>query len=342
MSDEPLSTPAESAPAPEAPAIVDKNPISMSDAVELLRKRPEAAEAPKDSPEKAEESAPVEKPTSDNEDEDQEQDDPEPKVPPVEPPRSWTKAEKEAFKSLSPEHQQILADRERARDVEIRRGQNEVSEKQKAADEQRNQYENALPLLLDRLSAQHGADFADVKNWADVRQMAQQDPIRYNVWQAQQQEIQGLKQEADVAQQRRSEESQKQFVDFAKEQDALFVKKHPELADPEKMEKAGKETVSYLQDIGLTADELRSLWNGYSPITIRDHRVQSIIRDGAKWRAAEAARKAATPRTVPPVQRPGTPSGNPSTEKHQQLSAQLTKTGSSRDAVALLAAMMRK
>src|SRR5437588_12045861 len=51
--------------------------------------------------------------------------------PPLEPPRSWTKDEKERFKSLPRETQEYLANREQERDREIRRSQNEAAEKLK-------------------------------------------------------------------------------------------------------------------------------------------------------------------------------------------------------------------
>ena len=51
--------------------------------------------------------------------------------PPIEPPRSWTKDEKERFQSLPRETQEYLATREQERDREFRRSQNEAAEKLK-------------------------------------------------------------------------------------------------------------------------------------------------------------------------------------------------------------------
>src|SRR5207247_451171 len=51
--------------------------------------------------------------------------------PPIEPPRSWTKGEKERFQSLPRETQEYLAEREQERDRTIRQSQNEAAEKLK-------------------------------------------------------------------------------------------------------------------------------------------------------------------------------------------------------------------
>jgi hypothetical protein len=45
----------------------------------------------------------------------------------IEPPRSWTRAEKEAFVELPPEVRGAIARREREREVELRRCQNELA-----------------------------------------------------------------------------------------------------------------------------------------------------------------------------------------------------------------------
>jgi hypothetical protein len=54
-------------------------------------------------------------------------------LPPIDPPRSWTKAEKERFQSLPRETQEYLHTREQEREREFRRGQNEAAEQRKAS-----------------------------------------------------------------------------------------------------------------------------------------------------------------------------------------------------------------
>jgi hypothetical protein len=76
-------------------------------------------------------------------------------LPPIEPPRSWTKADKDLFTSLPRETQERIAERERLREGDFLRRQAEAAEKLKglgakeqAVDQARQQYEAALPQLL--------------------------------------------------------------------------------------------------------------------------------------------------------------------------------------------------
>src|SRR5262245_33860921 len=76
-------------------------------------------------------------------------------LPPIEPPRSWTKEDKELFTSLPRETQERIAERERSRESDFLRRQNEAADKLKgltvkeqAVDQARQQYEAALPQLL--------------------------------------------------------------------------------------------------------------------------------------------------------------------------------------------------
>src|SRR5262249_57942989 len=82
-------------------------------------------------------------------------------VPPIEPPRSWTKEDKELFRGLPRETQQRLADRERSRESDFLRRQNEAVEKlkgldaqQQAVEQAKRQYDTALPALLHSLQQQ--------------------------------------------------------------------------------------------------------------------------------------------------------------------------------------------
>src|SRR6185369_12919081 len=59
--------------------------------------------------------------------------------PAVEPPASWARDYKEAFKALPPDLQRQVAERERDRDVELRRVQDETASQRKAFQEQEAQ-----------------------------------------------------------------------------------------------------------------------------------------------------------------------------------------------------------
>src|SRR5437868_422768 len=109
--------------------------------------------------------------------------------PPIEPPRSWSKEDKELFRGLPRATQERLAERERSRDSDFSRRQQEATERAKALDAERGkveqartQYESALPQLLDTLQSQQAGEFADVRTIADVEKLAREDWPRYLQW----------------------------------------------------------------------------------------------------------------------------------------------------------------
>ncbi len=255
-----------------------------------------------------------------------------PEVPPIEPPRSWTKEDKELFTGLPRETQERLADRERSRETDFSRRQNEAAEKLKgltakeqAVEQARSQYESALPILLQNLQATHNGEFADLKTMADVQKMAAEDWPRYIRWDAAQKQIAAVQQEAFVAQQRQSQEKVSKFAEFASKEDALLTEKVPEMADEKKAAELQKKAVSALKAIGFDEQELGEAWNGQKDLSLRDHRVQILIRDAALWRDAQAKANEVTRKPIPSVQRPGTqrPAGAESAAEVQRLETQL-------------------
>ena len=79
------------------------------------------------------------------------------------------------------------------------------------------------------------------------------------------------------------------------------------------------------------------LWNGHKELSLRDHRLQLLIRDATLWREAQAKAKAAAVKPVPPVQRPGAATPRQGTDE-ARLTQRLEQTGSLRDAAALVRA----
>ena len=77
------------------------------------------------------------------------------------------------------------------------------------------------------------------------------------------------------------------------------------MADPGKAAKLQAAAVAVLKDLGFDEAELSQSWTGKGSISLRDHRVQLLIRDATLWRDAQAKAKTATAKPVPPVQRPG-------------------------------------
>lgn len=236
--------------------------------------------------------------------------------PPIEPPRSWTKEAKERWQSLPRETQEYLATREQERERELRRGQNEAAEKLKgltakeqAVEQARQQYEAALPQLMAALQSQQQGEFADIRTVADVEKLAREDWPRYLQWDLAQKKVAAVSQQAAEAQQRAQNEQRQKFAEFAKREDDRFIERAPELSDPKKAEALQRSAMTVLKDLGFEDSELAQAWQGAKDLSLRDHRVQLLIRDATLYRDAQAKAKAATIRPIPPVQRPGVSQG---------------------------------
>lgn len=273
--------------------------------------------------------------------------------PSIEPPRSWTREEKERFKALPPETQQWLANQAKERESTFLKSQTETAEAKKAAEAERQRlekartdYEQALPAVLNSLQQEGAEKFSDIKSWDDVTKMSQEDPLRYVEWTAYQQRLNHTRQQAQEAQVRRLNEAQQAFANYAQEQDAAALERLPELKDPKVREKVQKEVVSYLQqDVGFKEEELAAAWNGKGSISLRDARLQEVFRDAQRWRSAQKAAKAAKPvNDAPPPARPGAapaPRGEIDSNRIRELDNRLDKSGKLADAFELWNARKR-
>jgi len=248
-------------------------------------------------------------------------------LPPIEPPRSWSKEEKEEFNSYPRELQERLARREQERDAGLRRGQNETAELRKAVDAERQQmeqlrqqYEQALPSILATLQQTQMGEFSDIKTFADVEKLANEDWARYLRFDAHQKKVSAINQEIQATQQRQLQQYQSEWTKWAKAEDDKFMQAAPEMANKETAEKATKGARDLLNNLGFSNDDIENLWSGKNNLSLRDHRTQLLIRDAARYREAKAAvPRAAVPKPVPKVQRPGTP-----VERASDVDAQLS------------------
>jgi hypothetical protein len=241
-----------------------------------------------------------------------------PELPPIDPPRSWSKEDKELFKALPRETQERLADRERSRDSDFSRRQQGATERAKAfqaehakVEAARGQYEQALPILLSNLQAAHSGEFADIRTMDDVQKLAVSDPIRYTQWDAAQKRMAAVHQEIVGAQERQAVERNQRLNQYRQREAELFAEKAPEFADEAQAKKLMDAAVTTLRDLGFADQELGELWRGERDISIHDHRLHLLLRDGIKWRDAQAQAKLKTSqaRSLPPVQRPGVAQG---------------------------------
>lgn len=326
------------APAPEAPAAEAPESFSTaSEAAAFLARHaaakrrsseaPVSGEAPAEAT--AEESAPeAEDAAPQLEAPGDETEQAEPAQPPIEPPRSWTKEEKEEFATYPREAQEKIARREQERESALRRGQNEAAEKLKgltakeqAAEQARQQYEQALPALLQTLNDRMQGEFSDVKTLADVQKLAAEDPFRFAQFQAKQMEIAGVQQELQRANDRQRADYQQKWTEFSSKEDQAFADRVPEMSDPAKAKLIAESAVNVLHDIGFTDQELAKLWNGEASVSLRDHRLQLLIRDAVKLKDAQKAAFKPAAKPVPPVQKPGNAVRSPNRAVESQIAA---------------------
>lgn len=266
---------------------------------------------------------------------------------PIELPRSWAKDKAELWATLPRETQEYLRTHDSEASTAVRKAQNEAAEKLKGltAKEQqieqaRQQYEAGLVTMQQALQANLAGEFADIKTMADVSKMAAEDWPRYIRWDAAQKQLAAVAEEKRQADARQHQEAQQKLVSFANEQDRLFIEHAPEMADKTKQAAESDAAIKVLKDIGFTDEEMAASWNGAEKFSLRDHRMQLLIRDAYRYRAAAVKAKAPDPKPVPTVQRPGVsrPSGAANADQVQALTSKLEKTGSIKDAAALLRA----
>jgi hypothetical protein len=265
---------------------------------------------------------------------------------PIEPPRSWTKEARERFASLPRETQEYLASREQDRDREVRRSQNEAAEQRKVmeaerqkAEQARTQYETALPVVLATLQQGQAGEFSDIKSIVDVERLAREDWPRYVLWDAQQKRIASAQQELASTGQRQEQERQVRLGEFIQREQGLFIEKVPDVADPVNRSKLEHAALGMLRELGFSDHELGDLYRGQRDLSLHDHRLQMLIRDGIRFRDAQKAAKEASAKPVPPVQRPGVaqPRGAAQDAVVQNLTKRLDQTGNLKDAARLLA-----
>jgi hypothetical protein len=233
-------------------------------------------------------------------------------LPPIDPPRSWKAEEKARFRALPRETQEYLAEREQERDRDLNQRQSEAAEKLKgltakeqAAEQARQQYESALPQVLQALQTAQVGEFGDVKSMADVERLAREDWPRYLQWDVAQKKIAAVQQEMQAAQTRQHQEKADKFKEFATKEDDAFAKNVPESKDAKTFEKLQQGALTLLKDLGFSDSELGEGWNGSRDFSLRDHRLQLLIRDASLYRQAQQRAKEVAKKPVPKAQRPG-------------------------------------
>ena len=265
----------------------------------------------------------------------------------IEPPRSWSNEDKQWFAALPPETQEVLARRENERDTALRRGQNEVATQRQSFAAQRQQmeamrvqYEKIMPALQAALMQQQQGQFGDIKSMADVENLARTDWQRYALWDAHQKKVSAVQAEIGAIQQRQQAEYSQRWNEFANAEDQKFLAKAPEMNNPAEASRIANASLSYLRGLEFSDENLSDLWAGRASFSLRDARVQLLVRDAALYRQAKASVPARKSTPVPKVQRPGSPAERvPDADASlTALDNRLESTGKWKDAAELLLA----
>jgi hypothetical protein len=266
---------------------------------------------------------------------------------PLELPRSWSKDETEHWNKLDPHTQEVLLEKDSQWSRDIRRAQNEAADSRKSVDAERaaleqarQQTEQLNTQLLERTTQSFMGEFSDIRSQADVERMAREDWPRFSLYQAKMMELQSYQRSQQEAQTRNQQEYRTKWDKFAKDEDAHFLEKAPEMQDEARATSVRNRSLTLLKDIGFSDEDLSKLWNGDLSLSLRDHRAQLLIRDAVRYREAQSIARTKTVKPVPTVQRPGSPAARaPEADiRIRQLEQQFDKTASWKNAAELLIA----
>lgn len=241
-------------------------------------------------------------------------------LPPVEPPRSWTKEAKDRWNTIPREAQEEFARIEQGREREFLRSQQDAAEKLKGltakeqqAEQARQQYEAKLSSSVKIIETALQADFGDIQTMQHVRDLQNNDPFRFQAWQVRQMELTAAKAEESAVTQRQAHEKQSKRATYEVEQNNRLIELVPEMGDPKKAADLRERAIKMLNDdLGLSTDQLTQWMQDDTGHQILSNAgMQKLMADGLKYREIVNAPKAVAAKPLPPVARPGTsrPSG---------------------------------
>lgn len=340
-----------------APAIQDDgvSALSMDDARALIDAMPDDDEQ---SPAQAANDAPAEPQSPSKEDgaapetdpsDDAEANDPDGEnQPPIERPRSWAKELDEEWKSYPRAAQERILAREQERDAAIRRSQNDLAEQRKAleaehgkAKQLQTEYESRLPQLVKTLETALQNEFGDIQNMNDVRKLQMEDPFRFQQWQLRQMELAEANRQSQEVKSREDNERATQWTNHVQKENKAFIESLSD-ADKAKIEDRLRTAPEFLEQRGFTQQELADLASGKERLSIYDHRLQSLILDGMKYREIQNAPKVVAKPNLPPVQKPGHAGASTATDATiRSLETRFNQSGSFEDAWALQEARLK-
>jgi hypothetical protein len=258
----------------------------------------------------------------------------------VEPPRSWSNADKEVFAQLPPEAQAVIARRESERDKAFNAKTQEIAQHRQALEatfgeiqQERQSYAKNLEQLL-FVAAPEAQKFAQI----DWQRLASEQPAEYVRLTAERDALRGRIGGIQQELQRVSEQSQQaqaqQFAQLRQAEMGRLVEKLPDFGDETKGPKLAGDMRAWLQQRGFSDTEIGQ---------VIDHRVLLVVNEAMRAsQQAQARQQAEAKRTAgaaPNVQPPGAGRQRSDTRAAQvraQKMGQLRKSGSERDAISYL------
>lgn len=239
--------------------------------------------------------------------------------PAIAPPDGLTDDERQAWASLPPEAQKIIARRERDRTVELRRGQDTVANEKKAIEQERLRYAQAIDQFV-QLSQTIDPVLAEgVKT--DWVKLSQDSPAEAQTkWHEYQRRLQtvnhAIQQQQQVMTQQRDEYVAREFK--------ALTEKVPEWSDKAKAREGLTALQKHASEYGISSDEVAG---------ITDHRQYLVLRDAMRYREMVAAQKTVNQRkvaTVPKVVKPGA-ARDARADQQEGVRAKLKQIGGMRD-----------
>jgi len=258
--------------------------------------------------------------------------------PAIEAPHSWNAADREVFSRASPEIQEVFARRQNEADRYFQTRTQQIAEESRASAmerlREREEYGSNLQKLL-FVAAPEAERFSQI----DWQRLAREDPSAYVGLTAERDALRGrigaLQGELSRIEHQSRQERAQLEQQFKAQQLELLAQRLPVIADPDRGPKFARELGDWLQQQGFSAEEISQVF---------DHRAILIAEKAMRADRAAATRRAVQPdRAAPPrVQPPGAKSRSDRTaaQRRDANMAQLKKTGSDKDALAVLMDMV--
>jgi hypothetical protein len=257
----------------------------------------------------------------------------------VEPPRSWSNADKEVFAQLPPEAQAVIARRESERDKAFTQKTQEIAQHRQALEatfgeiqQERSSYAKNLEQLL-FVAAPEAQKFANI----DWQRLASEQPAEYVRLTAERDALRGriggIQQELQRVSAQSQQAQAQQFAALRQAEMGRLVEKLPDFGDETKGPKLAGDMRAWLQQRGFADHEIGQ---------VIDHRVLLVVNEAMRAsQQAQARQQAEARRTnaAPNVQPPGAGrqrSDTRAAQVRQQKMGQLRKSGSEKDAISYL------